>query len=272
MGGKRYFIFMDETWNTKEEIYFWLWILMVWVDYVWDLYDLMRIFSDKAKSIAKLKKQEKIWEYIHNSDFSNLNSILSTTKDFELKFKNINFTNNTIYSHIIDTYFNISWTKFAALIIDKSNWSQDYDYWDLYIQRSAMLIAKTIKNEPDAEYVLICDGISQPKNKSKKFENSMMDCIKYFLKKDWINSDILFGVMREESHASLLLQLVDILLWACLFPIKNKQWLISEKTLSKKWLVYNVLKKNINNKDTSNNITHTKDWVYFSVRHYNNKK
>lgn len=264
---KRYFVFMDESWNTKEEKFFWLWLLFIPVEIIGYINDDLRSFVDRAKEIAKAKRNEKILEYITKKDFESLWKITTSNKDFELKFKNVNFTNKDIYKWIIDKYFSYSGVKFSSFIIDKKNWSEKYDYRDLYILRASMLLANNIKLEPEAEYILLCDGISQPKNKSKKFEQSMIDWIRSYLRKYGISENILFGVLREESHASFLLQLVDILLGATMYFTKKEQWLISEKVESKKWFIAEALKRKVWDHDFINSFTVNKP-SYFSVWHF----
>ncbi|MCR5411702.1 MAG: hypothetical protein K6E76_01580 [Patescibacteria group bacterium] len=54
-------------------------------------------FYDRAKDIAKNIKTIKIQEFIDKHNFDDLKKILSSSNHFELKFKNINFTNKDIY-------------------------------------------------------------------------------------------------------------------------------------------------------------------------------
>lgn len=268
---KKYFVFMDESGNTKEEQFFWLWLLFVPIELVWYIYDDLKSFFDRAKDIAKAKKNEKILEYITEKHFDKLAKITTSTRDFELKFKNINFTNKDIYKWIVDKYFSYNWIKFSSLIIDKKNGSEKYNYRDLYIFRASMLLANTIKSEPDAEYVLICDWITQPKSITKKFEESMKDSILHSLDKKWISPDTLFGVLREESHACLLLQLVDIILGATMYFTKEKQWLISEKVENKKWFIARTLQSKTWSKNFTESFTITTP-SYFSVWHFESSK
>jgi hypothetical protein len=65
------------------------------------------------------------------------------------------------------------------------------------------------------------------------------------LEKSNIQDVSLDAVMRVESHSSVILQLVDVLLGAVMFFKKDEQNLISDKNRNKKELVVNTLKEKL---------------------------
>ena len=173
-------------------------------------------------------------------------------------------TNKDIYKWLVDKYLSYSTARFSTIIIDKQNGTDTYDYRDLYIQRASMLIANNMS--PNDEYVLICDSISQPKNKIKKFENSMIDSIKYRLRQKWYGENILLWVLRLESHASIMLQLVDTLLWCVMYFTKKDQWLVSAKSMEKKWFVAESLQKKVWFDFLETKTVNSPN--YFNIRHF----
>jgi hypothetical protein len=69
--------------------------------------------------------------------------------------------------------------------------------------------------------------------------------VKSRLEKSNIHDVSLDAVIRVESHSSVILQLVDVLLGAVMFFKKDKQNLISDKNRNKKELVVNALKEKL---------------------------
>jgi hypothetical protein len=69
-----------------------------------------------------------------------------TNNTFELKFKNINNSNNLVYKELINKYFTYDFVRYSSLIIPKSNGADKFDSWTLYLQRASMLIENNIKN------------------------------------------------------------------------------------------------------------------------------
>lgn len=273
MEREKYFIFMDETWNNKEDSYFWVWILIVPLSKIGEIYDDVWKYYDSARNIAKLNKEKKVSEFIDNEQFSELRNITKSSVDFELKSKNINFTNRDIYRGLIDKYFWYNNLKFSSLIIDKDNWKWEFSSWDLYINRASILIANNIdfieNNQyyPSWEYILVSDHITKPKWVDMSFENSITYKVRDRLDKKNKNVDIFFWATRQESHSSVLLQLVDILLWNTVYFLKEKDWVIWERSREKKWYVANYLKEKLWNPDMLRNFTTYKP-NYFSVWHF----
>jgi hypothetical protein len=79
--------------------------LIVPLSKIGEIYDDVWKYYDSARNIAKLNKEKKVSEFIDNEQFSELRNITKSSVDFELKSKNINFTNRDIYRGLIDKYF-----------------------------------------------------------------------------------------------------------------------------------------------------------------------
>ena len=127
---------------------------------------------------------------------------------------------------------------FCCLVKDRNEIEGNtlFDSWESYINDTAMLLENNIKKLSNCEICILCDDLSKPANISDTFENRLMAAVKKKLVKIGI-SDCLFGVVRLESHASLMIQLVDILLGSVMFDFKREMGLISEKQFERKNIV-----------------------------------
>lgn len=265
---KNYFAFTDESGNSYQDRFFGLGLLII-DDEIGDFYDSMKSYYDKAKDIARAQKIARISELTKQGEYSQIAEIAKSTRKFELKFKYINSTNNSIYSTLIDNYFSFSNVRFCALIVDRQKRDNNvglnsvFSPWDVYIQEAAMLIANNIKHLSPCGVCVLADDLSRPSSIKKSFERSLSDAINYRIVKNKISSTI-FGVSRLESHSSLLLQVVDILLGSVMFDYKNLQGLISVKLAEKQEIVVNNLKKHLDYSSLAQSKTYNKP-NYFSV-------
>lgn len=269
MGCKNYFAFIDESGNSSQEKYFGLGLLII-DDEIGDFYDSMKPFSDKARDTARVQKLVRIAELAKINEFDQISEIAKSTKKFELKFKYINSTNNTIYSSMIENYFNFLGVRFCALVIDrqkdnkgKSRALPELNPWDAYIHQAAMLIANNLKNISPCGLCILADDLTKPSNITKSFERSLIDAIDYRIKKNNMQ-DKIFGVSRLESHSSLLLQIVDILLGCIMYDFKKESGLISEKLSEKQDIVVNKVREKLGTKNLACSKTYHKP-NYFSV-------
>ena len=126
-----------------------------------------------------------------------------------------------------------------------------------------MLIANNIKNISPCNLCILADDLTRPSDIKKSFERSLADAIKYRLTKNKM-PDTVFGVSRLESHSSLLLQVVDILLGAVMYDFKKSAGLISDKLSEKQEIVVDNLKQKLGTTSLAQNKTYHKP-SYFSV-------
>lgn len=269
MNSKNYFAFIDESGNSSQERFFGLGLLII-DDEIGDFYDSMKSFYDKARDIARTQKLARIAELTKQGEYSQIAEIAKSTRKFELKFKYINSTNNTIYSSLIDKYLQFTKVRFCSLVIDrqeknvsKSNRQTILNPWDVYIQQAAMLITNNIKNISPCVLCILADDLTKPSNIQKSFERSLADAISYRLNKSQM-PDSIFGVSRLESHSSLLLQIVDVLLGCVMYDYKKTVGLISDKLSEKQDLVVSNLRNKLSCANLAQNKTYHKP-SYFSV-------
>ncbi|MBI2634735.1 DUF3800 domain-containing protein [Candidatus Peregrinibacteria bacterium] len=266
---KNYFGFIDESGNSRQERFFGLGLLLI-DDEIGDFYDAMKPFYDRACDIARLGKAERVTNLKREGDLEQVAEIARSNRRFELKFKYINHTNNAIYKALVNKYFEFSRVRFCAFVIDRLDPkfpATDLEPWDVYIHRAAMLIANNTRNISPCGLCVLADDLTKPKTVTKSFEQSLRDAIISKLKGAKCD---LFGISRLESHSSLLLQVVDIMLGAVMFDFKKRTGLISEKQGAKQAPVAQEIRNNLEAKDLSLNATYHKP-NYFSVWQYQKK-
>lgn len=266
-----YFAFIDESGNSTQERFFGLGLLLV-DDEIGLFYDAMKEFYDRAYMKAKNGKTERIKMLQEQKDIDQLTQIAGSSKRFELKFKYVNFTNNLIYKDLIEKYFKFPNLRFCSLIMDRQSpeFLKGFDPWDAYINRAAMLLANNMKNISPCEICVLADDLSKPSRVKKPFELSLKDSIHYRLTKAG-KSDAIFGVARLESHASLLLQIVDILLGCVMYDFKKELGLISETLSERQEMVVEKTREILGLKSLAINHTVNKP-NYFSIWKYQTSK
>ena len=263
---KNYFAFIDESGNLKSEDFFGLGMLLV--ENVGELYDGIKIYYHKVKEISRLQKEKTIKDYLANKKYEDLAKIAASSQAFELKFKYVNFTNNSIYRDLIGQYFTHADCRFACAVIDRKDpkFQPEKLYanpWEMYLSYAATLIAGTMSNLPSCNICVLADDLTKPRTIKTTFENALTAKIQHKLKQDGINRNI-FSVARLESHSSLMLQVVDILLGAVMFDFKKARGLISSKLLERQEPVVEKIQRLLKVKTLAGHFTVHKP-SYFNV-------
>lgn len=228
---KDYFAFIDESGNNNQDPFFGIGMLLI--DDVGTLYDAIRPFYDRAFTIAVSRRHKKIEQCITSSSYTDLANIARSNQVFELKYKRINSSNNHIYRDLISTYFSFANARFSAIIIDRSdpNFKPDEVFanpWYMYISYAAMLVAGNIKDLDIRSICILADDISKPKIVTETFEDSLAGKISSRIKGSKADGAII-NVARIESHSSILLQLVDILLGCVMYDFMKQRNLVGVK-------------------------------------------
>lgn len=228
---KNYFAFIDESGNLKSEDFFGLGMLLV--EDVGSLYNATKPYYNKARDIAKLQKEKTISGYLSNKQYQDLAKIAVSSKSFELKFKYVNFTNNNVYRGLIEEYFRHRTCRFAAVVVDRKDpkFEPEEIYtnpWEMYMSYASLLVSGTLNNLKACNICILADDLTKPKSITGTFESSLTEKIEQRIRKDGVDRKI-FSVARLESHSSLMLQLVDVLLGAILYDFKKSKGLISSK-------------------------------------------
>ena len=263
-----YFAFIDESGNSTQERFFGLGLLII-DDEIGDFYDKMKSYYDKAKDLSYKNKLLRIQNLKRENEVEQLAKIAGSSKNFELKFKYINSTNNDVYKSLVDQYFTYPKIKFCTLVIDRDKYKSTLKPCDAYIHQASMLIANNVRNISPCQICVLADDLTRPSTITKSFERSLSDAISARLEKS-NSQDKVFGVSRLESHSSLLLQIVDILLGCVMYDYKQNIGLISNKLSAKQGPVVDKVRDYLGAKSLANSHTYHKP-NYFSIWEYNPK-
>lgn len=186
---KNYFGFIDETGvlsHDPEQRFFAIGLLKC--EDTSALYEQMHILKTKAE--AKLDK----------ANF------------FEFKFASITKGSSDYYLALIDEFFKFPQTGFSCIVIDKNivTLNEFSSTWDAYIEYSKKLIAMS-DLKADEKICIIADFMGKPKSSNKFYESQIR------LLPHVYNATVL------ESHASLYIQLVDVLVGCVVFDFKRER-------------------------------------------------
>ncbi|MBA7493148.1 hypothetical protein ES702_03703 [subsurface metagenome] len=208
--------------------------------------------SELYEKIFKLKQRVEYWLWFDGQSEEDV-------KPFEFKFKNITRRSSPFYKELINIYFSYPQNYFCGFIIDKKNPEikiEEYfeTIWDAYINLSRMVIEKNM-NSPDRIFIL-ADYLGRPNYSEKYYEKEINE--------SEINGEkIVFNTCMIESHASLLIQIVDVLIGAIRydFTVKRDKKFISDRI---KYSIVEEVSTKLNRGTLAENFTvHSPN--YFSV-------
>lgn len=177
-------------------------------------------------------------------------------KPFEFKFNKINKSNYKFYYELIENYFLFPDNYFCIFIIDKMekefNFSEYFvSSWDAYIGYSKLIVKKNLKEKDNI--CLLADYHQKPVFSNKYYESEIKHC----------NTSQIYNVCMLESHASLFIQMVDVLIGSVAFDFKNSTCVNKKPNKLKKSIV-DFVKKKLKVKTLSESFTKY-DPNYFSV-------
>jgi len=244
----KYFIFIDETGNNTQEQYLGIGCLLVPVDLIGDYYELLKSSYSKILQVVKDKEAEIIADI---SGEKLLNFYKGRTGTYEMKFKSINQSTLERYSWLITQYFKLEQVRFCSLVIDKQKYPipDGMDYFDAYMNQLTMLVKN---NVGDSSFVILPDDITVPNQKS--YERTLLGNLVTKHNKNC------FGVCRIESHSSLFIQMVDILVGSVVYDFKSGtnpyRKAIAQKVARK------VGKESLNQSFTTNTPNYFSVWEY----------
>lgn len=181
-------------------------------------------------------------------------------KDFEFKFSSITKSVADYYYELVDLYFKFANFKFCSLVIDKQNPKlkiEEYfpDTWSAYISFSKLLIRNNVGR--DDKICVIADYLGKPVASEKFYENEVNQL------------GIVYNSCMMESHASLIIQVVDVLLGCVVFDFWKVRIPGSRKDALKESLV-SLVRKKLGKEHLAQNFT-TKEPNYFSIWEFNPK-
>lgn len=236
---KKYFGFIDETGvlhNSINQRFFALGLLKCESTSI--LYEQLCGLKNRIESKLALVKQQQG---------------LQTSEKFEFKFNQITKTSHTFYFELIESFFKFKEISFCAFVLDKDNPKIRVDHffkttWDAYISFSKLLIEKNIKN--DEEICLVADYLGKPKV-SPLYYDSELKRVKQ-----------VFNAAMIESHASLYIQLVDVLIGSVVYDFRRNRQPGNHDYYKSK--VSEFLKQKLGTSNLAGNVTFNSP-NYFSI-------
>src|SRR3989339_843384 len=185
--------------------------------------------TELHRKIVELKNRYKIKAEFKSTDIAN---------------KNIN-----IYKKLIDVYFDTKFTYFSVTVFDKDSIDIKKYHKDNQYSAYNAFTAKLISESLDiSEYIaVIADDVTTPKDDN--FEKSIKIKIKKRLRRN-----ALFGIIRAESHAFTMLQMVDVLVGLVAYSFKIKFHQIKPDNKNPKLRVLKYLQSKLNEPVLNNNI------------------
>jgi len=194
-----YFGFIDETGvlhNDPDQRFFAIGLLKC--EDTSALYEELRVLKNRVESKLDLERQAK--------------GLPVKKGCFEFKFSSITRGSHEFYYDLIGLYFKFTKLQFCSLVIDKANPGVKIeevfpDTWEAYISYSKMLINNNMK--PVDKICVVADFLGKPKTSNKYYEPEMKALA------------TVYNVTVLESHASLFIQLVDVLIGCIVLDFKR---------------------------------------------------
>lgn len=137
-----------------------------------------------------------------------------TTGDFEFKFSSITKTSANYYKDLISLYLKFPSLQFNALVLDKGNPRLDIgkyfpSTWEAYISYSKMLVRNNLRG--NEQLCVIADFLGKPRASAKYYEPEIRAL------------DNVYNATFLESHASLLIQMVDVLVGCVVMDFRRSR-------------------------------------------------
>ncbi len=169
-----------------------------------------------ALGMLKLEKTAHLYRKL---SLINDRAISALGSQFEFKFNRINKNNKKFYLDFVDAFFSTGGLFFQALVIDKTHPRFDMNKhfpntWEAQIAYTQHMMRHTVQS--NEQVAVVADFLSKPKASNMFFEEEVPKT-KY--PHDPSASPV-FNACMLESHASLLIQLVDVLLGLTLYDCK----------------------------------------------------
>ena len=196
---KNYFGFIDETGvlhNVPEQRFFALGLLKC--EDTSEIYQELQTLKNRVESQTNQERRS--------------NGLLPVKGGFEFKFADITDSYKQYYFDLISLYSKFSNLQFSCVVIDKTNPDIHNifpDTWDAYINYSKMLINKNVSG--DDKICIIADFLGKPKANIKFFEPEIRKV------------KGVYNAVFLESHSSLFIQLVDVLVGCVVFDFRRSR-------------------------------------------------
>lgn len=167
-----------------------------------------------ASGLLKIRDTQEVYKALSDVKSRAMSRIQGRRggRQFEFKFSRINSNNLCFYEELVDLFCDFPDLHFSCFAINKEHPRFDLKthfptIWDAYINFSRMQVKRNC--EHDESVVVLADNITKPKASTRFYEEEIRS---------------LHGVENAvllESHASLFIQLVDVLVGCVIGDLKN---------------------------------------------------
>lgn len=184
-----------------------------------ELYEKIFKLKQRVEHRLALQLKEKSLKLLRIQSSKKMLTKIIKVKPFEFKFQSITRRSLPFYKELVNIYFSHPQNYFCGFIIDKRNPEIKIDEyfettWDAYINFSKMVIEKNMSSHD--KVCILADFLGRPNSSEKYYEKEINE--------SEINSEkIVFNTCMIESHASLLIQIVDVLIGAIRYDFTVKR-------------------------------------------------
>ena len=179
--------------------------------------------SQRYFSLGLLKLQDTaaLTEAVHLKYQRVRGRLGAASAGFEFKFNTVKDAGLPFFLKVVDAYFALPQSHFCAMVIDKKSplfdWTKHSpSVWDAYIGYSQTLVRAN--TSPHESICVLADYLSKPRGNPKYYEREILG-----LNDDARMTGEVFNVCMLESHASLLIQVVDVLLGAGAYHVLRSE-------------------------------------------------
>lgn len=184
-------------------------------------------------------------------------------RKFEFKFSKITQQSVPVYCKLIDAVLDSPAARMTILVVNRekesfspggeltSTWSAYLNYADLLIENAVLASGKNRRNPPN-QVIVLADYLSRPNESVETLETRLA------------RHSQIQAVITLESHASLLIQAVDVFTGAVVFDFR-KQSGTSRKHDKDKELVVRHLRQRVEKTSLAGNLVRNDLPGYFSV-------
>jgi hypothetical protein len=173
---------------------------------------------------------------------------------FEFKFNRINRNNRSLYVDLVDLFFDFPGLYFKAFLVDKQHPGFDLETyfsspWEAHVSYAQLFLRHVVFRDEQA--AVLADYLTKPKSSTVYFEEEIMKTPRNHLSAQTSEKPI-FNACMLESHASLFIQLVDVLLGLVVYDCKLERG--THPPNEAKLSVLKVLKRRLGRRSLSRNL------------------
>lgn len=168
--------------------------------------------------LLRLEQTAPLYERLTLLKSNVVSGLTKLQRPFEFKFNDINKSTYGFHRELIDLYFSFPDAAFTAFVIDKQSpgFRMEKFYgniWEAYIGYSRLVVHKNVG--PKDRIMVIADYLTKPRASTEYYEIEVA-------RGKGKGRNPVYNACMLESHASLFIQLVDVLVGAVVFDFRMR--------------------------------------------------